>query len=194
MDSTRQKLLEEALVLFARHGFAGVSIAQVADRLGLTKQALLHHFGSKEKLYGEVLAQVSAELEGALDAALATEAPPQVQLHRVLSSLLGDEQVGRRNQLLMRELLDNPVRAGSARRWYLKSFLERLITLLRRTERWADRPNHDVLLAAYQLLGVVTYYSVSGPTLGGIFGPDMVQRMDAAFDDALAARIDEVLG
>ena len=53
-QDTRERLLDQAEPLFAERGFYGVSIAAIASELGLTKQALLHHFGSKEKLYGEV--------------------------------------------------------------------------------------------------------------------------------------------
>ena len=52
---TREAFVETATALFSEKGFYGVSLATIADELGLTKQALLHHFGSKQKLYGEVL-------------------------------------------------------------------------------------------------------------------------------------------
>ena len=58
---TREKLLDMAEKRFAERGFYGVSIAAIAEELGLTKQALLHHFGSKEKLYGAVLARISED-------------------------------------------------------------------------------------------------------------------------------------
>lgn len=62
--STRDRMIEEARALFAERGFYGVSIAQIAAELGLTKQALLHHFGTKERLYGLVLEQIAGELAG----------------------------------------------------------------------------------------------------------------------------------
>ena len=57
--STRDQLLATARTLFAERGFYGVSIASIANEHGLTKQALLHHFSSKEKLYGEVLKEIA---------------------------------------------------------------------------------------------------------------------------------------
>lgn len=53
------KFIEAATRQFARKGFYGASISSIANELGLSKQAVLHHFGSKEKLYGEVLQQIS---------------------------------------------------------------------------------------------------------------------------------------
>ena len=60
--ATRQQFISVAKNLFAQKGFYGTSIAAIARELGLTKQALLHHFGSKEKLYGEVLRELSKVL------------------------------------------------------------------------------------------------------------------------------------
>ena len=45
-DDTRRMFLDTARRLFAGKGFYGASLANIADELGLTKQALLHHFGS----------------------------------------------------------------------------------------------------------------------------------------------------
>ena len=59
---TRSRFIKVARRHFAEKGFDGTSIAAIADEVGLTKQALLHHFGSKEKLYGKVLQQISTRV------------------------------------------------------------------------------------------------------------------------------------
>jgi AcrR family transcriptional regulator len=48
--STRERIVEEAMRLFGRHGYAGTSIARIEDAAGLTPGAggLYHHFESKE--------------------------------------------------------------------------------------------------------------------------------------------------
>lgn len=43
-------------------GQVGASLANIADELGLTKQALLHHLGRKEKLYAEIPAWISSRM------------------------------------------------------------------------------------------------------------------------------------
>jgi AcrR family transcriptional regulator len=194
MDSTRERFLAVAAEQFAERGFYGVSIAQVADQLGLTKQALLHHFGSKEKLYGEVLQVISAELEQLLTLAEGHTGGEQ-QLMAILSALVESGQSSVvRNRLLMRELLDNSPRAPLVRRWYLKPFLNGVADILRQSERWSSADQAEVLAAAYQLLGAVTYFAVSGPTLAGIFGPELAAEMAREFTPQLKARVDEVMG
>ena len=65
-EATKEKFLDVARKLFAEKGFYGVSIAAISSELDLTKQALLHHFGSKEKLYGLVLEGISERFMQAL--------------------------------------------------------------------------------------------------------------------------------
>ena len=65
---TRDQFIEAARRPFAERGFYGTSIAAIAEELGLTKQALLHHFGTKEKLYGDVLEEISARVMETLKA------------------------------------------------------------------------------------------------------------------------------
>jgi AcrR family transcriptional regulator len=65
--ATRERLLDAAIELFARQGFHGTSIRDIAERAGANVAAGHYHYGSKEGLYLEVLraqfAAVRSELE-----------------------------------------------------------------------------------------------------------------------------------
>lgn len=52
----RAQILETAKEHFAREGYVGASIAQIAAAVGLTETGLKHHFASKDELLLEVLA------------------------------------------------------------------------------------------------------------------------------------------
>jgi AcrR family transcriptional regulator len=62
----RDGIIEAAKVVFARHGFRQTAMAMVAAEAGLSRQALYHHFDSKEALFA---ALVDALQETALVAA-----------------------------------------------------------------------------------------------------------------------------
>ena len=62
----RDGILKAAQVVFARHGFRQTAMAMVAEEAGLSRQALYHHFASKEALFAGL---VDALHEAALDAA-----------------------------------------------------------------------------------------------------------------------------
>ena len=193
-SDTRELFLDTAEELFADRGFYGVSIAAIADELGLTKQALLHHFGSKEKLYGEVLARISARFE-ALDATIRRDdSDPTGRLKAFFLELhaSASEQTDQ-TRLLMRELLDNRQRADKAITWYLKPFLENLIAMVHEVPNWADATGAEALALVYQWLGVINYFAVSGPTLSGIFGKRRLKEMDEAYTRQLESLIESSL-
>ena len=50
-DQRRVALLEQSLQLFATHGYAGLTMRQIASRLGVTTGVLYHYFPSKEVLF-----------------------------------------------------------------------------------------------------------------------------------------------
>jgi AcrR family transcriptional regulator len=58
----REQVLDVALVVFARSGFHGASMNDIADAAGVTKPVLYQHFDSKRDLYGALLDEVGARL------------------------------------------------------------------------------------------------------------------------------------
>lgn len=52
--STKQRILDSAEALFARHGFVGASLRQVTAAAKVNLAAVNYHFGSKENLINEV--------------------------------------------------------------------------------------------------------------------------------------------
>lgn len=51
----RDRILDAAMAVFRRHGFRRSSIEQAAEAAGLTRQALYHHFKSREALFRAVI-------------------------------------------------------------------------------------------------------------------------------------------
>lgn len=50
VEDSRDRILDAAIALCARHGVAGVSLSLLADHVGLHKSTLFHHFTSKGEL------------------------------------------------------------------------------------------------------------------------------------------------
>jgi AcrR family transcriptional regulator len=59
---TRRALLAEGRRRFAREGFQGVVLEEVARGVGVTKGAAYHHFDSKAGLFRAVVAQVQQQV------------------------------------------------------------------------------------------------------------------------------------
>lgn len=56
----RQKLLDGAIEYTAEHGLADISLRTLATALGTSHRMLIHHFGSKEQLWVEIVRTVEA--------------------------------------------------------------------------------------------------------------------------------------
>lgn len=68
---TRGRILDAALVSFADRGYEATSLDAIATTLGVTKQTILYHFGTKEALLAAVIDRSAAELADVLERALA---------------------------------------------------------------------------------------------------------------------------
>jgi TetR/AcrR family acrAB operon transcriptional repressor len=72
--SPRTRILDAAMQVFRHHGFRRSSIEQAAEAAGLTRQALYHHFKSKEALFRAVIERLyEAALAAQVAAAAAAE-------------------------------------------------------------------------------------------------------------------------
>ncbi len=87
--TSRDKILDVAESLFARRGYAGIGLREVADASGLSKSSLFHHFRSKEQLYHEVLLRMLRHIEERFAAAaIAAGDSPRAQLERWIDELI----------------------------------------------------------------------------------------------------------
>lgn len=178
-ETTRADFLETAKKLFADKGFYGVSIAAISAELGLTKQALLHHFGTKEKLYGCVLEGIS---ERFMTVTGATDDTLETALTRLFNHMQAEPADAR---IIMRELLDNAERADKSQKWYLRPFLDHLTTLGRRHPGWTGRSEAEIFASIYQIVGAVNYFAISAPTLSRMYGPAHLDQISTLFPSAL---------
>lgn len=88
--TAKERVLRIAADLFAQRGFAGTSMQDIADALGVRKPSLYKHISSKDALYAEVLDTVLTPFSEALDDALADPADtaaisalPELMLRRL---------------------------------------------------------------------------------------------------------------
>jgi TetR/AcrR family transcriptional regulator len=87
-DDFRAQARAAAVRLFARHGVEGTSVQQIADELGVSKQALLYHFASKEGLRQAALEEMVALWREALPGVLAAVSRPDAPVEGGLMALI----------------------------------------------------------------------------------------------------------
>ena len=123
-SDVRAATIAAATRLFAAQGFGGTALQDIADAVGVTKPAILHHFPSKEHIRQAVLDAILAHWNDALPRLLlaATASADRFdavfgELHRFFAA---DPD---RARLVIRETLDRPAEMrkllrGPVRRWH----------------------------------------------------------------------------
>jgi AcrR family transcriptional regulator len=97
------RILDAAMRVFRRHGFRRSTIEQAAEEAGLTRQALYHHFSSKEALFRGAIARFyERALAAETEAARAAEAA-----NRDLADVI-TAQIAARFGVLLTELQGSP--------------------------------------------------------------------------------------
>jgi AcrR family transcriptional regulator len=71
----RDSMLEVVVEAFNERGYDATSLGVLADRLGLSKSAIYHHFASKEQMLEVALGKALDALEAVFDAPEANEGP-----------------------------------------------------------------------------------------------------------------------
>jgi AcrR family transcriptional regulator len=191
--SSRDKILDVAEVLFARRGYAGVGLREVADAAGLGKSSLFHHFSSKSVLHSEVLARVLTRLRERLDAAQRVESSSERRLERwveVLIDSLAEHPTTAR--LLLRGLVegDDPPQTGPAAKLAeenLAAILDGIRDLLREGVENGTFRRVSVPHTVQSLIGAAVYHFASADVGEGVLGRPLFSA------EAVARRKEEVI-
>jgi AcrR family transcriptional regulator len=115
----RAAIIDAAVELFSRSGYQGTALTEIAERVGVSAPAILHHFGSKAGLLVAVLAEVDRRH---LDSGAEVFGPGGLEtlrrLRRFAESMDGAPEVSAIHLLLEAEHLhdDGPVGAYLRRR------------------------------------------------------------------------------
>lgn len=73
---TRARILSAAVELFAERGYAGTSVRDISERLGVTKAALYYHFSSKETILDALISPFVSRLGQLVELARQDPPPP----------------------------------------------------------------------------------------------------------------------
>lgn len=189
-EENRASILAAAIDEFAARGFKGASMDAIAARTRTTRALINYYFGSKEKLYIEVLERVYAEIREAEAKLNLDHLAPAAAVRRIVEHTYGYyvahegfvRLVVAENQARGRQL-----RKSKAMRTLNRPIIDRLEQVIRRGQsEGIFRPDADPVevhkaIAALGMFNITNQY-----TFGAIFQRDMGAKGD------LAARRDVV--
>ena len=162
--STPTRILDGALLSFGTRGYDATSLDTLAGSLGISKQTILHHFGSKERLLDSLLDRSADELSVTLEEALAQAGPGFARVEALVRAVF--RLAGRRPELLglLREVSRLGAPAAVRLTEALEPFVERARVFLEaEMARGGMRPQDPrlVILSAYStVIGVATEVEV----------------------------------
>ncbi len=192
--SSRDKILEVAEALYARRGFEGVGMREVAEAAGLGKSSLFHHFRSKAQLYLAVLDRVLERIERRAESALVSDLDPAERLERWLEVLIDTlAEYPAAARLLLRGLFEDDAFDASA--WDEGRSAERRLASLLTSVQQLLRDGMEAGVfrrvstghTVQTLIGATVYHFASGE-----FGEELLGR-PLLSSESVRKRKDEVV-
>lgn len=108
----RDQVIEAASRLFAAKGFDATPLQDIADEVGVTKQAVLHHFPTKEHVRKGVLESILAHWRDELPRLLLSATASDERFDSVLDEVYKFFAASpERARFIVREALDRPAEA-----------------------------------------------------------------------------------
>lgn len=87
-EDQREMILARAAELFARGGYPGTSMNQVAEACGLSKATLYHYYEDKYQLLVNIADGHVSRLQGIVRETLAEPLPPEAQMRALIARLV----------------------------------------------------------------------------------------------------------
>ncbi|MEY2473133.1 MAG: hypothetical protein QOK28_2462 [Actinomycetota bacterium] len=183
--TTRAALIAAARELFTEKGFAATGRDEIAERAGVTRGALYHHFESKRDAFEAVANELDAELGARVVAAARKSDSPHEQIR--LSARACVEAYA--EPAVMRILLTDAA-AVLGQQWVRRSNETACVTMLTPTLEAAVRAGHvipgDVHVAAQLLLGML---NEAGAIIAAAPHPKAMLRRVQPTVDAMVERL-----
>lgn len=95
-EETRSKILNESILYFAKNGFAGTKISELAKHIGIGQGTLYIYFKSKEELFSEIFALINSskeieELNNLIRLPLSAKRKIRKLSNRIMTRLMQDD-------------------------------------------------------------------------------------------------------
>ncbi len=176
----RSAVLLAATRLFAQKGFDGTALQDVADAVGVTKPAVLHHFCSKEALRAAVLDAMLVHWRDRLPRLLlaATKSLDRFQaVYGELHRFFADDPD--RARLVLRELLDRPEEMKRVMKDAVRPWLDAVAGYIHAGQE-AGRHHRDVDAEAYvaHVMLLVVASAAAADVTGALLEGDAKKRAD----------------
>ena len=167
-EETRELILRAAEIEFANRGFARARLEDIAEPVGITRAAIIYHFGDKKALYAAVLEATFKALAGRIRAALEIDAPPAERIEGLIGAWV-DYAAERPTlaRLFMREVADSPRELPPELRQLVDPMFSVVTEGIERGQSEGAFRKVDPALVVSVLAGATVWFVTNAPLLGG---------------------------
>lgn len=155
----REVILDAAQKLVAQHGYAGLSMRDLARESGLAKATLYHHFADKQSIYLDMLERDLRRISEHLAEAAATPGSCEERLRAVVAMYF-EQMRTRRAEILarMREIagMEQALRALILR--YRPQLSQPIIDILQEGQRQGQFREMEPNMAVLSLFGMMNAF------------------------------------
>lgn len=157
-EERKAQILQIATNIFYRDGYEKASLREIAERVGITKAAIYHHFKNKEEILFSVISHHSGRLISELKEISQKGGDPVKQIREMLAkSILSLEEDKASAKILMedRHFLNKKHEAtiNNQRRGIFEIYMNKLKEI-RSVGRLRDV---DIAIATFSLAGAITF-------------------------------------
>jgi TetR/AcrR family transcriptional regulator len=167
-EETRELILRAAEIEFANHGFSKARLEDIAEPVGITRAAIIYHFGDKKALYAAVLEATFKALAERIHAALEADAPSAERVERLIGAWV-DYAAERPTlaRLFMREVADSPRELPPELRQLVDPMFSVVTEGIEKGQREGAFRKVDPALVVSVLAGATVWFVTNAPLLGG---------------------------
>lgn len=154
LDATRARIVEAALALIAAKGYAGCSVAQVADAAGVATGSVYKHFPNKGALFAEVF---RTHTQHEVDAVAEASTKPGTIEERVTAAIETFARRALKSPRLAYALLAEPVdpQVEAERLIYRRAYRDIYAQLIADAVDAGDLPPQDPEVTAACVVGAL---------------------------------------
>jgi len=161
--STKEKILNESLDLFAANGYHGTSMREIAKAVGIKGSSIYNHFSGKEDIFSELfnyLAPLNLESEKFQEKFMTAAADPLKALNYFANIVIDEMQDNKKVKLLKMMLRENNNPVVKKRLQHrMESNIERITKFFAQLQQQGKiKSNLDPAFTANEFVSALIYY------------------------------------
>ena len=167
-EETRELILQAAETEFANRGFSRARLEDIAEPVGITRAAIIYHFGDKQALYAAVLEATFKALAERIRAALEADAPHAERVEQLIGAWV-DYAAERPTlaRLFIREVADSPRELAPELRHLVDPMFSLVTEGIEKGQQEGAFRKIDPALVVSILAGATVWFVTNAPLLGG---------------------------